>query len=417
MGRTAAAIAVANTINAASGWIVFLAIARLESLDVAGEYSIIVAVATPVFFFFISGIRPQRFSDARAEVDSLDDWLARGIGGALGVFVCAAWFGLGLSAGVGALIATGAIAARLIDAIAEAPYTFYQKARRVRPLLISTTIRSLVLIAAAIVPLATSHRGVGAGLLAGAVLSFGVLIVYDAPRALRRGAGTGRWSFRHALAIFAAGLPLGIAAVLVSLTLNLPRIALGTSRGDAAAGRFAAMTFLFAAVSLVTTAASHTSIPVMARALAEGGRHRFLRTLRDLLLLGLVLGVAAVGVAATIGPSLLGALYGSSFSSERVAFAVMALALAVSCIATFLQDGLTALGVHRMQVVIFGSGAVVVLGTSLSLIPALGTRGAAIAVLAATSVQLVFCAVVLIRSLRRAFPVTGASYRPDPAPG
>src|SRR5260370_18373137 len=134
-----------------------------------------------------------------------------------------------------------------------------------------------------------------------------VLIAYDWPRSrlLIDWKATGGESWQLVMAT----VPLGLAATVSSLFVNMPRYWIKDALGDHALGVFAAVTAPGLAAIPLIAALGEAASPRMAVELASGRT----RVLGRLLLVGGAVGAVAVSGAAIAGGPILQLLYGPSY--------------------------------------------------------------------------------------------------------
>lgn len=406
---TVAWFAVGSALLALAQWLVFVIVNALFGVSGAGDYAVALAAVSPWFILFGSGLRLVQLTEEgpgrlRRHVELRLLATAAATAGAL------AQWGLGFGGSIGLALLVAVAASRAVDLLADAFYAEYQIGMVGLRYVSSALVRS---VAAALAVVAISELGgpLPGAVLAGAgvsALAWALLDLRPARAVARRPSDAAVRSTTHHRRAIRDGALLGAASSLALLTLTIPRLVLDDQSGPADAARFTALTILFVAVSFVTNAAGQTAIPRLAHHAHVGDRRAFSRLLGALLGLGVLLGLLAAGLALTIGPALVEAVFGEAYADLGVPLLVLSAALGCSSVTTFLQDGLTALGVRAYQVVLFGLPALLVLAVSVPLVGDRGIDGAAYAVLLGTALQLLLAACGVVVSVTRSLGRRGA---------
>jgi O-antigen/teichoic acid export membrane protein len=182
-------------------------------------------------------------------------------------------------------------------------------------------------------------------------------------------------------------LPLGIAMMLISLYANLPRFVLNGYVGPSGVGIFAAITYFSMIGGLFMTALGTAISPRLSQ-YAVNNRPAFRQLLGRFVFTGAIVGVLGMLVSVFGGQALLTHLYGLEYAAHSRALVWIMLAGALTYVSSGFGFGATALGCFKEQPWIVACATVVLLGTSLLLVPTRGLEGAAIAMVIATSMSL-----------------------------
>ena len=114
----------------------------------------------------------------------------------------------------------------------------------------------------------------------------------------------------------------------------------------------------------------------------------FGKLLRNLVVVGIALGAAGILVSVFFGQSLLAHVYGHEYAAHSQVLVWVMLGGALTYVGSGFGFGATALGRFKGQPWIVACATLVLLGSSLVLVPARGLEGAAIAVVISTLVSL-----------------------------
>ena len=273
-----------------------------------GQFALGLAVTAPILIFAYQGLRELQATDARQEFQFDQYFRFRLVSAALAlVGICALTKALAYPVVV---IIIGI--SKSLESVCDLMYGKYQQSERMDWIAISMMLRGVASVVAVAVLLRVTHRiefG-AAGLI---IANAGVLALYDwrAPAWLFRSnrtevghvgataAGEPRSSFRSATYCLAIlGLPLGLAQMLNSVSVNIPRYLLERHAGEASLGIFAAIMYLLVAGRTMIGALAQACVVRLARFYANGDGRAF----RSLLFkqLGLAVGVGAAGILFSI---------------------------------------------------------------------------------------------------------------------
>lgn len=197
------------------------------------------------------------------------------------------------------------------------------------------------------------------------------------------------WEPRLLFALARLALPVGMAAMLLSLNSNVPRYFIERFLSERELGIYAAMAYVAVALGTVVNALGQAASPRLARFYTEENRADFSRVLLKLVGVGAGLGITSLVVAGLYGREILAILYGPEYGAEANLLVWLMAALIFGNVAAVLGYGLTAARMFRVQPVLFAAAAAVGALGCYVLIPGHGLLGAAWAYGAAVLVQAV----------------------------
>jgi O-antigen/teichoic acid export membrane protein len=409
---------VGSFVHALCRWGELLLLAKLGSPEVVGEFALAQAVASPILLFANLQLRDLQATDARRDF-AFGDYLGlRLITTSVALLVVAA---VGYLSGYGqgtALIIVAVGMVQAVEAISDAFHGLLQQHER-----LDRVAKSLMIGG----PLSLAALGLGVtatgdliwGVLGMAISRALVLLLYDAASGrlvlgtVRRGiqphigdalslpAGPARARARTLARLAWLALPLGLVRMLMSLNANLPRYAVRGYLGQRQLGIFASMVYLRLPGSLIVTALGRSATPRLARWYRDGDVHRFTVMLIRLVGLALLLGAGSVLVAMVAGEQILMLVYQPEYASYPEEFVWLMAAGGLNYIAASLSCGMTSTRRFVVQLPVLGMTVLSAAVTCLWLVPSLGIRGAAVALVISACVRVAASAVVVSRSLRR----------------
>lgn len=401
-----------NIVFAASQWGILSALAYFGGAVAVGQFSLGLAIATPILTFTNLQLRAIVATDATNR-RSFPDYLRLrsattllALSAMIAVLLCTPYRGVTFW-----MIVCVALA-KAIDSCSDIHYGLFQQQERFRSVAVSLMLRGTLgtaLLAAVIYTTGNASFAVAA--LAAAWLA--VLLLHDVPSGRTFAPSTGALlpapkSFflsRRDLLFLRTVLPLGFVSALISLQTNVPRYFIQWHSGESALGIFSAIAYLGTLLTVFIDALGAAAMPRLARHFAAGRISDFRGLVARLSALACMAGLLGVIAAAAIGPLVLRIAYGKEFVPYRELFVWLMAATAVTCLGTVLTCALTAAGRLRVQVPLFFTAvATASLGCAI-LIPKAGSIGAAWAMLTAATVHAVLTLALVAHSCR-----------PSPAP-
>ena len=408
---------VGNVAYGFSQWILLVALAKLGTVEMVGKFALALAVVLPVLMFGSLSLRSLQITDALRSYRFLEYGAVRLLTVILSLAFIAI-FGFVCHYSTAVLLSTLLIgASKAIEYISDILYGLLQQEEDMSGIAISMVLRALLSVAALSAIVYVTHSLIWAS--AGLVLcSAVVLLGYDIPKAIsdRKGhfANEIRSSIQYVrelgkvehqrrlrqLALM--GLPMGFALMMVSLSLNIPRYFIERHLGMAELGIFSAIATLLASGNVVINAVGQGAAPRMASAFAAHNRRKF-----GLLLAGLVaasLGLGGLGLlgALLFGPQAMTLMYRSEYSTHQDVLVWLMAASGLYYLGSTLGYALTAVRCFNLQLPLFVAAALSTAIGCIVLVPRMGLRGAAMAILISAFLQCAGSAFLLYNSHRRA---------------
>ena len=409
---------VGNSIYSACQWGALVALAKLASPVIVGQYALGMAIVAPVMSLTGLQIRPLIASDVR-ETYKFGEYVGfRLTSIAIAMLIILA-IPLILNSGPTITMLTFAIGlASAIENISDVFYARLQCIDRMDRIAKSQILRA---------PLSLAALGLGVyftgqltwGVAATVVVRTAVLLGYDVRiqthslEPLKKDAPDFRfaserlkqalrpqWELRKMGRILWLAFPLGIIALLVNLNVNVPRYFIQWKLGARELGIYSALAFLMSAGNLLSGALAQAVFVPLARSFAEGRRRAFAMLLLKLFGIGSVMGLGGILVAWLAGAKLLAIIYRPEYAMEsRLLVWFMVLAW-MGYLGQFVGGAMTSARIFVPQIPLFASGVLIIAAGSYWLVPQMGLRGAIIATMAGILFQLLASMAVLAFSLR-----------------
>ena len=439
---------IGNVTYAACQWGMLVAIAKLGSTEMVGQFTLGLAVTAPVLMFTSLHLRSVQVTDAKKQF-MFGDYLAlRIIGTTLGLVVI-----LGIVATANYSVQTSLsilfiAMAKAFESMSDVCYGLFQQNEqmdRIARSMIVKGILSFIFMSLGVYLSGTVLWGT-----VGLAVAWGlVLICIDLPNtskflnySILPAAGMSeipatvgikprwdskniyrlaklslpfsvamrlikfnvtiprsRWDVKTLTELTWLSLPLGIVMMLISLNLNIPRYFIQNHLGEKTLGIFGALSYLMIAGGIVINALSESASSRLAKYYAAADRRKFGLLLFQLMGICGGIGIGGIFLAIVAGKPIITLLYRAEYAQEQELLVLLTVASAIGFVSTALGYGITAARYFRVQMPLF----ILVTATSAIscqfLIPNFGTKGAALALIMAAAVQLLLNLCVLTHAL------------------
>jgi O-antigen/teichoic acid export membrane protein len=398
-----------DVIYHACQWGMLVLLAKLATPAVVGLFSLGLAITAPIVIFFNLQLRNAQATDARGEFSFADYFGLRLLSSVLAMIVIAVIASYYLGERQKALVILVIGLAKVAESLSDVFYGLFQQHEQMNLIATSKMLRgtlSLALFGLGVALTGQLLPGVSAMALVWLLL----FVLFDKPRGealLRRkhhsAVVSPRWVWPQMRALIMQTLPLGVVGLLVSLNSNIPRYAIERHLGEEALGLYMAMVYLIVVGDTIIMALVQAATPRLARYYASGDP-KFVRLIVTLVSMGIGIGALGILAAFVFGPQVLSLLYTPEYAARADVFILVMVAAAAGYVASFLTCGMMAARKFAIQLPLYATVVAVALVSSLSLVPALGLKGAVLALAISRTVQLVWALLVnvqLVRTLRR----------------
>ena len=372
-----------NVLYAGCQWGMLSVLAKLGSPSIVGQFTLGLAVSAPVFMFTNLQLRAVQATDVSAEHGFANYFTLRLFATLIGLIVILALLPFaGASPAVRAVILLVAVS-KCIECISDVTAGLLQREEQLKRVAISLMIRGIGSVLIFSLAFAYS-RSLALSVTAMSGVWIAVLLFYDIPNSralIGRDAVFFRFDLREIRRLVMLGLPLGWAATLASLNVNIPRYFLQHSLGLADQGMFASLAYLVVVVNLLVFALSQSVTTRLARMFADGQLRQFMRLLTKLSMLGVVIAAAGVPLTFLVGRPLLALLYRREYAEHVGLLALFVGIAGLNTVGSFLFCGLTAARAFRAQVPVYLAAMLAALASSSMLVRRYGLMGAGTALL------------------------------------
>jgi O-antigen/teichoic acid export membrane protein len=389
--RNIASTLAGSLVFSGSQWLITVAIARLGSMAMVGQYALGLAVCSPVFAFTGLQIRAVQATDCTGAYRFSDYLTVRAVGTVCTLAAVAAMAWLMPWHRDTVLVVLAVTCAKAVDSFSDVLYGLFQLRDRLDLIARAMSIRAVGGLAALTLSVAVSHSA-AAAVASLTVVWLAALLLYERPIASRMEGGQSATPFRAASAatcrrLTVLCLPLAFVLLLLGAASSLPRVILERHAGQESLGVFAAVAAMSGAIGLLYSALGQTALPRLAR-MFTGNRKQFRSAMGRMMLFSAAVGLAVMAGAWFFGVRLVTLVYGSqSAVTPELVTGLVAVGV-LSNTSSLLGAGLTASRRFWSQLV---AALIIFLITAVAsawLIPGWGVRGAMYAGLAGACFQM-----------------------------
>ena len=397
MKASTAALSIAHLISAGTKLGILILLMQAGGLTAAGEYSLALAVVTPVFILFGLSLR-QIYVTHRQNTFYSHFLTLRALYGIFGVLIVCV-IALLLFRSMLPLFAAMSLY-RYVELLVDIRIAHFQRKGQIFLMALSTAGFSIItatVLAIAFVLTDNLSIGVLTACVAGGAV-FAVL-TWTGPRPEK----ASRWFPRKSLFIEVSrgGAMLSVSSFAVSMGTNIPVLLLSAFHSPAAVGIYSAIFNLTAISNILFSSVSQAELRGFVELAQKAHFRRFLRRGRSLSWVLLVPAFVGTILLYFVGTDVFSFVFGEDFSSYRAALMVMGATICITPFGFMLDVQLTALQRFSVQsaLSLITLGLTMVLG--LLLIPDMSILGC----------TLIVFAIMLVRNTAKHFLLRSAVHR------
>jgi O-antigen/teichoic acid export membrane protein len=395
-----------NVVYAACQWGMLVALAKLGSPEMVGQFALGLAIGAPVMMLANLQLRGIQATDARNEYQ-FSHYLALRVTTTTLAFssICLIAWLAGFRWQTALVVILVGIA-KSVESISNVVYGLMQKYERLDRIAIAMILRGVGSVVLMTLALWLTHSVAWAVATLAAWWAL-VLGLYECTAARwvlgRQGRPSGDlrplWDAARMKSLAWLSLPLGAAGMLVSLDTNIPRYFVEHSLGEAALGYFVALAYVMVAGYTVMNALGQSAAPRLARYFVTN-RAAYLRLLGKMAVVAGVLGTGGILVAAVWGRWVLTLIYRPDYAEYHTLFTWLMVATTLSYLGTVLSYGMTAARELRPQAWFQATSLGINILVCLWLVPVFGMYGAAWALILSGAFKLVSSVAYMLRVMR-----------------
>jgi O-antigen/teichoic acid export membrane protein len=378
-----------------------VALAKLGNSFMVGQFSLGLAIVTPVLMFANLDLRAVQATDSTRQFHFGEYLRLRLTTTLVAVGVILGLLSLGNYENPTALVILAVAFAKAIETLSDIHYGLFQLNDRLDQTGRSMIIRGVIAVVALCAAMQLTHQVLWActSIAIGWLVS---LLLFDmrrgrwlvqsteSPAAPRRKRGFAR--LRNLLWL---ALPLGTGTTIASINLYMPRYFIHARMGEHALGIFSAIGYATVAMTLVGDSLAQCVIPRMSRLYASARMTEFRALLSRLVIAAGGIGLVGLVLAQSFGRRFLTLVYSREYAAHPNVFTLLTAAAAVQFAASMLTSGITSARCFRIQVPLFLIVAACTAAGCALWVPTNGLVGAAAAVLVAATVRFALACLVV----------------------
>lgn len=359
-------------------WGLLVTIAKFGTAKLLGQFALGLAISAPIIMFTNLQLRAIEATDARNQYK---------FGDYLGLRISMTFIFLVIVVGLicfsqhqfqTKLVVLGVALFKSFEALSDIVYGYMQKFERMDYIGISLSLRGIFsLIIFAVTFILTQKLFIA--ILGLSTIWFLVLIFYDLVNLKMWTVLKARVEKQTLLKLFWTALPLGIVAMLVSLSSNIPRYFIVSKWGESDLGYFASLAYIVLAIQKIVLALGESIRPRLAKYYAEDKLSEFKYLLMQILGFVMFIGVFALIISFLFGKEILTILYQPEYAEYVNVFIWLMLGGLIYYLSLIFNDGMIAAQYFKIQMPIFISVNLIIVISCIILVPSHGILGAAIA--------------------------------------
>jgi O-antigen/teichoic acid export membrane protein len=415
---------VGNVLYGFSQWGQLVALAKIGTIEMVGNFALALAVCLPVLMFSSLSLRSLQVTDYKRSHRFLEYMGLRLVMLCLSLAFIVAF---GLAAGYSSAVILSTVligAAKAVEYVSDILYGSLQQQENMSGIAISMSLRAILSVGALSLGVYLTNSLAWGAVCLLASSSF-VLLAYDIPKSLAVGKVPFKLLktecslyFKEVMAkrglerlwkLGMAGLPLGFVLMMVSLNLNIPRYFIQQRLGTPELAIFSAIATLLSAGSVVTNAMGQAAAPRLAKCFANRDQRGFNVLLAALVVASLGLGGLGFLGAVLFGKQAMAFIYRPEYSTHHDVLLWLMGASGFFYLGSTLGYAVTAVRCFKPQLPLFAGAAVTTAIGCIALVPSQGLRGVAMAILISAVIQCAGSARLLWNARKTARNETAAS--------
>lgn len=390
-----------NAVYAACQWGMIVALAKFGNAVMVGQFSLGLAVVTPVLMLSNLNLRSVQATDAGRQFRFTEYLRLRFVSTLAGLAVIIGIVRFGQYGSRTAAVILALALAKAIESMSDIHYGLFQLNDRLDQTGRSMMLRGALSVAALSAGLYLM-RNVFWGCLWLAFAWAATLLLFDVRRGRRlvectecgdRPETDGR---PRKAQLFSLALPMGIVTTVASLNFHMPRYFLHAGMGEHDLGIFSALAYATGALTLVGDSLSTSAVPRLARLYSDGKLAEYRTMIVRMVVGGCALGLFGLAITRIGGAWFLRVLYNADYAAHARIFTLLMAAASIHFTASTLTGAITSARYFRIQVPLYVLVAGATAWGCAHWVPTLGLAGAALGVIFGAVVRVLLAAAVIV---------------------
>lgn len=401
-------------------WGTLIVLAKLGTPQMLGQFTLALALLSPVILFFNLNLRGLQASDTKQEYFFYDYLLLRIITTTLALCVVVSLVFLGDYQRVTAIIIVFVGLAKAIESISDIFYGLFQQKERMDNIAQSIIFRSLLSFITLSLTLYLTNSLKWA-VIGWTITTIITLFVFDIPTSnvfanvnfkqqlsqiyqqtleeYNISLLYNKW--QKLLNLINFSLPVGGIMMLLAISTNMPRYCIEYYLGQRELGIFAAIAYIPTSGIIVVSALGQSALTRLAKYYTKGDKIAYIKLIFQLIFIGVGLGLFGILIAIFAGKPILTLVYQSEYAEKSDVLLLLMFWVFFSYIGTFLGYAITAARVFRSTLIVVFIKACTTALFSLSLIPSHGLNGSAYVLVIDEILQIIGFAIIFIYALKK----------------
>lgn len=381
-----------------------IVLAKLGSPEMVGEFTLGLAISAPIFMFASMGVRGAQSTDVKRLFYFGHYFALRLINTILALLAIVVIVLIGGYNWHLSLVIMATSFAKGIESVSEVLVGLFQLNERMDYIAISQILKGIFGLTSIGILIYYTNDLLWAMLAFGLVMAVS-LVGYDFRKGgviFRLGAQNNPgglrpiWEREKIIRLAIISLPLGFSTMLISLNTNIPRYFIEHKLGLKELGIFAAATHFLIAGKMFISAIGQAAIPRLAKYYADKNSKKFLELLLWLLVFGGILGVGGLGASLIAGREILTLFYRPEYGNYADILSILMLSGVSQYLALGAGCGIAAARYFKAYFILNIIVTATTFFSCLLLTNYFGLHGAAAAILAGATMQLI-CTIVILK--------------------
>lgn len=200
--------------------------------------------------------------------------------------------------------------------------------------------------------------------------------------------------------IFTTSLPLSFSSFIGSLTTQFPKYIIRIYDDVFLLGIFSSISYFLVVVTLIATSISQVFLPKLKK-LSSTNINEFKKNVTKLCAIGFTIGISFTTITLLFGEKIIYLVFGNTYAEYSNVLLILSISVTFQLTAVFIGTSLTALKIYKMHSIIYTIGFLIVIITSLILIPEYSIYGAAFSLLLGNFIIFIIFLFIYIFYIRR----------------
>lgn len=359
----------ANFIYALSNWFQLSLVSKLMNINDLGEYTLSIAIVSPLFLFFCMQLRSLILTDHKDEF-SYATYFSFRLFTSIIFLLIVCFLGILMRFNLSILILYALI--RCIEGVADISNGKCQQLEQMKTVFISIASKSILLSIGFFVGL-YFFKSIQLGFILGIASMLVFLLFYDIKRNMFEKFILRSFEYRSLLI---KAFPLAIVIVVISLNTNISKFYIEYFIDTSTQGIYSSLSYCIILGSFIANAIGQTVSPRLSRYYQERDKKKFDQIQNRFTLFTIIIGVLAIIISIFGGEFILNFLFNQTIAAYKNQFVLIMVSGLFIYIATSLGYTLTSMREFKIQPYINGTILCLNLICSYFLVKNYGINGA-----------------------------------------